>query len=193
MKACKANPQWLLILADVGTKGARGPMVSKGVMPALAAPQKLASEQAAQLCCTSRGNRSSNCRGVTVEHSVINVNAQWPNHRIHGLKVDELIFCTEGGLGFGPVLRHQISKNQPLSVGFFSPVPASSGAGCRRNLLSTPFRHLSIFTPSVPLCLHFLCLPLEHSRGKTLHSCGIAEHWFYLAAAQRKRPSLLRT
>ncbi len=93
-------------------------MVSKGVMPALAAPQKLASEQAAQLCCTSRGNRSSNCRGVTVEHSVINVNAQWPNHRIHGLKVDELIFCTEGGLGFGPVLRHHIQSPTLLGWAF---------------------------------------------------------------------------
>ena len=45
--------------------------------------------------------------------------------------------------------HHQNSKNQPLSVGFFSPVPASSGAGygfcanvrgsCKRAVYLSPF------------------------------------------------------
>jgi len=34
----------------------------------------------------------------------------WPNHRIHGLKANELSFGTEGDLGFGSVFRYQSNK-----------------------------------------------------------------------------------
>ncbi len=67
-----------------------------------------------------------------------------PNHRIQGLKADVLPFAPKGGRGFGSVFRHHYSKNQPLSVGFFSPGLAFRIAVSVSGMTVTPFQGRAI-------------------------------------------------
>ena len=73
-------------------------------------------------------------------------------------------------------LHHQNSKNQPLSVGFFSPVPASTGADSGHGLLSTATPHPSIFTRFTPLCLRFYLLASgapKSANPVSIRVCGL--------------------
>src|SRR5690606_13047505 len=51
----------------------------------------------------------------------------WPNLLIHALKAKALLSGSANVRGFGSVSHHQVSKNQPVSVGFFLPALASIG------------------------------------------------------------------
>ena len=51
--------------------------------------------------------------------------------------------------------HHQYSKNQPFSVGFFSPIPASAGADSGHGLASAIPPNPVFSPPSTPLCSPF--------------------------------------
>jgi hypothetical protein len=52
-------------------------------------------------------------------------------------------------------LHHQYSKNQPFSVGFFSPIPASAGAVSGHGLASAATLNPAFSSRRIPLCSPF--------------------------------------
>jgi len=93
-----------------------------------------------------------------------------------------LLLAQDCGMGVirSAILHHQNSKNQPLSVGFFSPIPASAGADSGHDLASASHPNPEFSPRRTPLCSPFSLL-VSRACASSLPLLARAFGWLWLA------------
>ena len=112
-----------------------------------------------------------------------------PNRSSHGLDCNACLSSPEGGRGFSCVFRHHLLKNQPLSVGFFSPASPSVGTGSGAWPLELAHPQVAIFgVDSAVFCSLFSVALLNIQGQMSCIGAGLRAIGLFFRLLWRTRP-----
>ena len=112
-----------------------------------------------------------------------------PNHSTWRQSINACLSASEGGRGFSSAFHHHLLKNQPLSVGFFSPASPSVGTGSGAWPLELAHPQVAIFgVDSAVFCSLFSVALLNIQGQMSCIGAGLRAIGLFFRLLWRTRP-----